>query len=359
MAHKLAGSPMPTTSHNRFDLLRLVLAFGVFAYHAVMLSAPVAFAAAEVWLSGLAELCIQGFFIVSGALVYGSWARARGVGDYAEKRARRLLPAYVVVLIVPVLVSLALTQDVTGAATYLGANLIFLNFLAPTLPGLFEGQRFTAVNGALWTLKIEVMFYVLLPLLAMGLRRMGGAAWLGIAALYIGGEAWRLALTHVWSGPHSAELARQLPGQMAFFASGMAVWLNWQRLRAAPLWPGLIGAGLLGLSFTHPWLEPLRAAGLAGVIVLAAFGAGPGSGQDDGRSAARFGDISYGLYITHFPVLQGLVMAGVFAARGQAAGLMLATALVLAASFALWHLVEKPMLRGRLRDHPHTKDTPA
>ena len=143
---------MSAVPPNRFDLIRLILAAGVFFYHAVVLTA---FAPGSVLESGLAELAdvsICGFFIVSGALVSGSLARSASLADYAGKRIRRLYPACAAVLLVPAAISFTLTQDGQGVLRYLAANLSFLNFLEPRLPGLFAGNRFSEVNGALWTL---------------------------------------------------------------------------------------------------------------------------------------------------------------------------------------------------------------
>lgn len=324
---------------NRFDLLRLVFAAMVVVFHAVALSAYAPFGPLEHGLGQGAEIAIQGFFITSGALVSGSLARADTLSDYAGKRVRRLYPAYATVILIPAIVSLAISRDVMGVGAYLAANLAFLNFLAPGLPGLFEGQRFTDVNGALWTLKIEVMFYLALPVIAFILRRLGSRWWLGIALLYIGGEAWRMALPHLVDHPAAPMLARQLPGQMAYFASGIALWQLWDIAKARPWLFGLIGLVLTVVSLAHPALAPLRAVGLTGLIACAAFMPGPV------LNAARFGDVSYGLYITHFPILQALVMLGGFAALGAIAGFVLTGFIVFAASLLLWHSVEKPALR--------------
>ena len=289
----------------------------------------------------MAELCIQGFFIVSGALVFGSLDRSKSLALYADKRVRRLYPAYAVIILVPAIASLIMTGfgDLGAVLRYVGVNLVFLNFLSPDLPGLFQANRFTEVNGALWTLKIEVMFYMALPVIALVMSWAGRRWWLILALIYVAAEAWRLGLPRLLDSPFAPELSRQLPGQMAFFASGMAVWKLWDKAKATPAKFGFFGAVLLAVSFAHPLLEPLRAAGLAGLIAAIAFLPGPK------LDAARFGDISYGLYITHFPILQALLAAGAFASLGLGWGGALAAVLVVAASFLLWHLVEKPALR--------------
>lgn len=350
------------TSLNRFDALRLGLASMVFLYHAVVLSGVHPDTRIEDNLALVAELSIQGFFIISGALVYGSWERSRGLSDYAGKRVRRLYPAYAVIILIPAAISLFLSFGQPGAlaeiASYLGANLVFLNFLQPDLPGLFEDQRVSVVNGALWTLKIEVMFYFLVPVLAWILTRLGRGWWTAIAILVVAAFAWRdvsFALNH----PLSEQVARQLPGQMMYFTAGMVLWRMWSVLRSHARLMLLIGAVSLALSHWAPPLQALRVLGLFGLIAGAAFAPGPP------LNAARWGDVSYGVYIVHFPIVQGLVAAGLFSALGFAGGLTVSALLVFALSYLLWWWVEKPALRRdshyrqvseeRTEDWPNTK----
>ena len=144
---------------------------------------------------------------------------------------------------------------------------------------------------------------------------------------------------YVVDGQGGISLARQLPGQMAFFAMGIVLWKIEPQLRRR--WRALAVSGtiLLAATLMHPALEPLRALALAGLIAGAAFAPGPP------LSPARFGDISYGLYITHFPILQAMAAAGLVATLGLAGFLALAALFVILASLALWHFVEKPALR--------------
>jgi peptidoglycan/LPS O-acetylase OafA/YrhL len=325
----------PHTANN-FNLLRLVFALFVVVYHLVVLSAAAGWSHLEAPLSLLAEIGVQGFFVLSGFLVYASLDRSASIGLYAEKRFRRLYPAYAVVVIVCAAAGYAFSAEARAnplaVGEYLGWNLVFANFMAPELPGVFANNPMTEINGALWTLKIEVMFYLVLPVLAWLLRVFGRAHWMLMIAIYAGAEAWRYLLADMGQ----VELARQLPGQMSFFITGMALYrlsLAGTRMHIA----GLAGAVLLTASLLVDVLEPARALGLGLAAIWIA------SGWPRLPDAARFGDLSYGVYIVHFPIIQTVVALGLFAAPWTGAGLSLAAALV--AALLLWYLVEKPALR--------------
>ncbi len=321
---------------NNFNLLRLCFALMVVAYH-IMMAVPEWKAAVYPQMALLAEVGVQGFFVLSGYLVYASLERSTSLTDYAEKRFRRLYPAYAFVILTCVVVALIVSpvarEDLMGVARYTGWNLIFANFMEPSLPGIFFDNPTTEVNGALWTLKIEVMFYLFLPLLLWLLRLGGRYDWIGCLLIYVGAEVWRAWFNHVGQ----FELARQLPGQLSFFLTGMmlqAAGLSGARLHIA----GAAGAVLFVASIVWPWAEFARAIGLGALSVWLA------TGTVRLPDAARFGDLSYGVYIVHAPIIQVCIALGIFA-MGASLGAGVAVGASLIAAMFLWHLVEKPSLR--------------
>ena len=81
---------------------------------------------------------------------------------------RRILPPYwaTVVLFAILLGFCSASPDYFLSGQfwkYLIANLCFVNFVEPALPGVFDGMEVTAVNGSLWTMKVEWMLYLSMP----------------------------------------------------------------------------------------------------------------------------------------------------------------------------------------------------
>ena len=342
---------------NRFDFLRLVFAATVAVYHMAALSLS-AQGVPEDILAGLAEVSIQGFFVLSGALVFGSLQRTQSVSAYALKRVRRLYPAYLTVILVCAIAAVTLTpvarSQLNAVLHYILTNAVFLNFLGPDLPGVFEGQRFTAVNGALWTIKIEVMFYAVLPILVWFLNLTGKLKLVFVTLIYIAAEFWRGFLEAKGLAMGSGmiiQLSRQLPGQMSFFIAGMLVWEYRELLRSK--WPValVIGAALTGVSYL-PHAEFVRAAGLA--LSIGAIGLAPGASLN----TARFGDISYGVYITHFPIIQTAIAIGLFR-TSVAMGYAVSALATVIAAFLLWHVIEKPFLSRDNWYRRHEKENQA
>jgi peptidoglycan/LPS O-acetylase OafA/YrhL len=329
---------------NNFDLLRFVFAFTVLLVHSHVLSAEADLAFLARYLSS--EIAVQGFFVVSGYLVFMSLENSRGIGDYLGKRVRRIYPAYFAVVagcaVLGLLVSTVppMQYASTDLVRYLAANLAFLNFLAPTLPGVFRANPQPEVNGALWTLKIEVMFYASVPVIAWLGTRLGRTRTLAtlyvLAAVYVVAMNWLAART---GNNFYLLLQRQLPGQLGFFLAGAASYYYADFITRRWKWilPAAIVALAAAYSSYHLKVLLLPAA-LGAIVVYVAVG------LRHLGNFGKYGDLSYGIYIFHFPVIQLLVSTGFF--RESPFGALAATiSLVLVLAFMSWHLVEKPFLR--------------
>jgi peptidoglycan/LPS O-acetylase OafA/YrhL len=327
---------------NNFDLLRFLFAFVVFLVHAYILSGAEALSVLNGILSS--EIAVKSFFVVSGFLIFMSYENSHDARSYFSKRIRRIYPAYFAVVmgcaVLGAVFSTYAWNDYFSvqALKYLTANLAFLNFLQPNLPGLFENNQLQAVNGALWTLKIEVMFYLTVPLVVMALRKFGKAQVL--VTLYVCSEAYSavMGMLAVKSGAgFYLELQRQLPGQLAFFIAGAAAYYYFEYLARYSRWFVAIAIAAFVLQAWLPWaaIQPVA----LGILVVYVACVIPCIGN-----FGKYGDFSYGVYILHFPILQVLIAYGLFA-ESPWLSLVGAGFLVIAVAFLFWHFIEKPFLR--------------
>ncbi len=329
----------PRLTTNNFDLLRLLFAGTVCLVHAYQLSGYQQLAWIDSVLSSV--VAVKAFFVVSGFLIFMSFERS-SISSYAKKRIRRIYPAYFTVVMLCAVGLTAISSK--GFADYFSpawvkyvlANLSFLNFLHPTLPGVFDTNRLQAVNGALWTLKIEVMFYLSVPLFVLLFRRFGNLLIIAIA--YIGSTAYAVLFSWLAEKTGSGfylELGRQLPGQLSYFLAGAFFYYHPQFFER---WVRhfLAGAILVLIADSYrsaPFLEPFA---LATVVVFFALFLYVGN-------FGKYGDFSYGVYILHFPILQSLIHFGWLADRPWLF-LTVGALATLIAAIAMWHLVEKRFL---------------
>jgi peptidoglycan/LPS O-acetylase OafA/YrhL len=326
---------------NNFDALRLIFASMVVLYHEGILSQ----AKSLDWcLHVSASFAVQAFFVVSGFLVTMSFENSSSAKSYALKRLRRITPAYIVVIIVAALGLSTLSTLPLNAYfgnrefwRYLGFNLMLSNFSAPNLPGVFQSNFTTVVNGSLWTIKIEVAFYCLVPFIVWAIRRAGAFKVLGI--IFIASIVWKLGFNAAATATGMeiyGKLAKQLPGQMCFFAGG--AWAYY-RTRDGSSIRGLIAAiGVMAYALTDGWFYEITAPFAVTALVYWAAIAGPRL-----PAAAKHGDFSYGVYLYHFPLIQTFVALGLYQ-WSPLAGWMVSVAVVVFCAIVSWRLVERPIL---------------
>ena len=143
---------------NNFDFIRFFLAYSVMFNHFSTLTNTDPF-----WfVSG--GFRVKGFFIISGFLVMFSFLRTPNVRIFFRKRIQRIMPAYSLVILLCALIGLIMTslsvhEYLTSSKLYLYliSNIFTFNFICPDLPGVFENNTLHAMNGSLWTIKVELI----------------------------------------------------------------------------------------------------------------------------------------------------------------------------------------------------------
>lgn len=365
-----AATPRPDT-HNNFDLLRLLAALQVAYFHAVVhLRVPVGAAGEAVnkvldFFPG-----VPVFFVISGFLIAKSHERSRSLAAYARNRFLRVYPGLWVAF--------------AAAAALLGAHGV-LDAAAMARPSIWAwvaaqltvGQFFTpdalrgfgvgTPNGSLWTIPVEVGFYVLLPFLYLVLRRLRGAAadlFLAVVALASYSAWWAL----INRPDHEEALALKLAMVTAvphlhLFLLGVLAHRNFERLR--PLLEGRAlawAAGYLGLmlaldALLGPGRKTSYPAGLVANVALAGLTLSVAFTQKGlSERVLRGNDLSYGLYIYHMLVVNTFVQ---HRALGQAWHAAAAIAVALALAALSWRLVESPALRLKTRRPAEAAGAPA
>lgn len=330
--------------NNNFDFLRFGFAFIVVIGHLVVITNQVALQPLKPFFNTYTS--VTAFFCISGFLIAQSYLKTNNLKNYLRKRAARLLPAYLTVVLLSA-VLLSATSQLTlvdyfankGLYKFLGANLSFLNFLHPDLPGVFLKDGLTSdINGALWTLKVEVSFYLALPLIAFIILKSKRTNVMLIALYFLS-----VVYKHMFEQLGETHqlftlLARQLPGFLSYFCSGMWVYFNFDKFM---LYKNriVVPALLLLLADNHFNLEIISPAAMAVLVFFAAFS------FKKLNNFGKYGDISYGIYIFHCPIIKTVTYYGFFDRYNPYAVAALTVLLVLSAGFISWHALEKKLLQ--------------
>ena len=345
-------------TENCFDFLRLFAASCVVVQHATFhLNLPL------LWLQPDGRWWFYDgvplFFIMSGMLVYHSAEKCltsgRPLSDYFYNRFLRIAPAIYAYMVITALALLAL-----GAIAWRSLfSLPFAGWVSATIalapvynPPLFRHIGLGAINGSLWTIPVEVSFYVSLPLLVLAARRFGFARMITtiwLLALIAMTAQWWLELHSGRSLAYKLMAVTLLP-HLGFFALGMTWAKLWPRAPHSALLAGtsavayvLIRIVYLGpKAHTHALWTMAWAVPLSYTAIWIAYN-GPSIFS---RFTAKIGDLSFGVYIWHGVVLNVMLYLGV---KDSAFGKHWSAHLVLfAGTFIMallsWWFVEKRAL---------------
>jgi len=332
---------------NNFNFLRFYFAFIVVIGHLIEISGIKSFQKFAPYFS--TYISVTAFFCISGFLISRSYVNTPNLKDYLKKRAARLLPAYIfVILTCAIFLSVLSNYPFSAYFThpvlykYLCANLSFLNFLQPCLPGVFSNIASSCtVNAALWTLKIEISFYLIVPILLYFTRKTKLKHLLFIG-IYVLSVIYRNAFEYL-STLHGVEyysiIARQLPGFMSYFVCGVALYYYFDFFIAYKkmlLFVSII-IFILERKFGIEILTPLA---LSIIVFFISFS------FKRLNNFAKHGDISYGIYIFHYPIMKIITSLGFFDKYDPILVSVFILILVISVGYVSWHLIEKRFLKA-------------
>lgn len=337
MPANLAGEYDPRA--NALTAIRLALALTVACVHA----GAVAYGRQpSIGSSQVGALAVDGFFVISGFLVTASLMRLPSVWRFLWHRALRILPGFWVCLLVtalglvPILallegrsVARVLLVGEDSAVRYVSDNagLLMTQFGARGLPAATAEPG--VLDGSLWTLFYEAVCY--LGLAAAGvvfLRR--GIRW---PVPMTAAGLWGLTIAQS-AGLIEVEQDRLLRFTVLFVtASAAALYPHRVPVHRglAALSVILVGAGLLALPDYRALAGPAFVYLCLYAVVRLPLRHSPST------------DVSYGIYVYHWPVYVLGVEVGLVA-WGWPAFAAVCLALTLAAAGLSWHLVERPAL---------------
>jgi peptidoglycan/LPS O-acetylase OafA/YrhL len=319
-----------------FDALRGVAALAVVLYH-YLHRAPEIYPelGASVGWTNWGQYGVHLFFVISGFVIFMTLQRSTPY-HFLATRFIRLYPIYWMCVLVTT--AIVWTFGLPGREVSPWDAIVNLTMLQSFL-------RVSPIDGAYWTLAVELAFYLQVgTLFFVGLlseRRCVLVMYLwtiGIFSLIAGGE--------LLGGP-VARIANVFPGLvwLPLFISGMALYRRWagDRRRAVLVLPMLCAIGLLVVDLTT-----CIAATTVLVLVALTIRAPITFPTRAMRVLVWLGGISYPLYLIHQNVGYVLLRALHRGGMNQGGSFVVAVVVILIIAALLTHLVDIPV-RGWLR----------
>ncbi|OZY87677.1 hypothetical protein CBP51_12150 [Cellvibrio mixtus] len=292
---------MNTAHNNSFDIIRHIAAFMVLFSHHYALSGmkePTFFS-----LGSYGSLGVTIFFVISGYLITKSCIRSDNFVSYMEKRIRRIFPALfvccflMVFIVIPFFTPSDLWAYFTSSSTYsMFSNGVLLLGVKPK--DIFTDFIYpVTINGSLWTLPYEFLFYILVGAFIVSIKNYKAALIVFFISLIL---AIYIHVNHTPSGfqLYSIRLDRVFKLLMLFsFGSLLAFTENSWNSHKTKIFLSVVCILLVLCQYKRGDFFIFGNIALCFLIIAYAVS------FKDHVIKHRF-DISYGVYIYAFPVQQ-------------------------------------------------------
>jgi len=281
-------------TENNFDILRLMLAVLVFMMHWNSLTQQ----NISNQIFHMGEYAVDVFFIVSGFLIFWSFDNDSNKKHFYIKRFFRIFPLYAILIILQTVFFIIYSEGSVGEIVkYFISNIFFLNFLSPSVGNTLSGLARDTLNGSLWTLKNEVLFYIFIPVLFFYLKRFGLRFLLFLYALSVAYMVISNSLGH-------EKLLVLFPGQLRLFLVGIMLYVLFDKINKSNIYLLMpISLLLIILLRDNQYFDFSVYPILLGIVVIFVVYYLP-------VIKIKF-DFSYSFYILHYPIIQLSMYFGV------------------------------------------------
>jgi len=342
-------------STNNFDLIRLFAAAQVAHYHIFhFINVDL-----HPWHEKLIEYWgifpgVPIFFFISGFLISRSWEKTANLKIYITNRVLRIYPA----LIAAVTLSFILI-NVSGYVNYSNPEIkdLILLFFAKTSILQFYNPEFMrqygdgVMNGSLWTITVELQFYIITPLIYFIFKKINVINFSKFTTILI---ILFLTINIIFSNYLleyknfiSYKILRvSFAPWIYMFLVGVLFQQNFEKIHTilkGKFAHCLIIYILLALVFRNHGanfgnsLNPIMFAALSALIFSTAY-----SNINLSKILLKKTDISYGIYIYHMPIVNYILYTNKFTGYTSAT---IAISTVTCISITSWFLLEKNALR--------------
>ncbi len=299
---------------NNFDLIRLFAAIQVLIGHSKWQLGIKSFLP----LLGLFPGVLM-FFTISGFLVFSSIERNNNIKQYFLNRFLRIYPALwvcIIVTILFILFSSNLTfKDYTSFdfITWIFAQLTLFQFWTPEI---LRTWGFGTPNGSLWTIPVEIQFYILLPIVVLLFKRSKPLYILVFLIILSIGSNLLLSFSQsIDSSNVFVKLYRaSIFPYLYSFILGMILYKYWSYVKKfiegkALLWLLLFFIYCI-ITKVFPSYQPTNPLGFVANLLLSILTISMAFTMPKLNHILRGNDISYGIYIYHMPILNVFVTFG-------------------------------------------------
>lgn len=345
------------------DGLRALAVIAVVLYHFFPALLPGGFIGVDV------------FFVISGFLITGLLVSEHtrtghiSLRRFWQRRARRLVPPLIPVVLVSCTVAFLIGGDVLVGlgAQLLGATTFGYNWVSIATDASYFSVNEPELLRNLWSLAVEEQFYLVWPLLLLVVLmiRLPRLRLALVVGLFVASALWMGVLYQPGSDPTRVYYGSDTHSFGLFAGAALALLLrrpSGQRNELPRVRPWLGAAAVLAMVAGALWLPEhgtatfrggLVAVSLATAVAIWAGVRGGRFGQLlDARPLRYLGERSYGIYLWHWPVL--ILVQLLWPSSSPSGSLLtigvLATAITLAAAGLSYRWLELPIRRVGLRE---------